>query len=62
MLVKLKNGYFINPNHVQQFITKFRHNDGLENLTIIMSNGDKIDLTLTQDEVEQIKSKIEEVI
>lgn len=62
VLVKLKNGQYINPHHVEQFLHKFRHNDGLENLTIIMTSGNKIELTLSQDEVADIKASIEAVI
>lgn len=62
VLVKLKTGQYINPHHVEQFLCKFRHSDGLENLTIIMSSGNKIELTLTQDEVANIKTSIEVAI
>lgn len=62
MLVKLKNGHFVNALNIEQLSHSYRHTDGAENLTIQMTSGTKIELKLDHAEVEVIKNAIDKAL
>ena len=62
MLVKLRNGEFVNPHHIEQFKHSYRHDDGQENVMILLVSGAEIKLTLSHSDVMTIKNAIEAAI